>query len=60
MVSLISLLLAVLVVCVIIWGTRSLTRAFAIGEPLSTVIMVVVVLVCLLIVLRQLNIATLF
>lgn len=45
--SLIGLLVAVLVVCIAIWAVRSLTAAFGVGQPLSTVILVVVVLILL-------------
>jgi uncharacterized membrane protein YwzB len=53
--AIIPLLLAVLVVCIVIWATRSLTAAFGVGEPISTVIMVVVVLICLLFILSRLG-----
>jgi hypothetical protein len=42
------LLLAVLVVCVILWATRALTIAFRVPEPFRTLILVVVVVVALL------------
>lgn len=45
--TLIGLLIAILIICVVIWAVRSLLAAFSVGEPLSTVVLVVVVLVCL-------------
>lgn len=45
--SLIGLLLLVIVICVIIWATKALTSAFGVGEPIATVLLVLVVLVCL-------------
>jgi uncharacterized membrane protein YwzB len=56
MTLLLGLVVGVLVICVVIWAVRALLRAFHIGEPLSTVIMVAVVIVCLLIVLNQLGV----
>jgi hypothetical protein len=46
--SIIGVLLAVLIVCVAIWATQKLCAAFSVPEPLATVLLVVVVLVCLL------------
>ncbi len=51
--SLIGLLLALLVVCVILWAARALMAAFGVGDPMATVVYVVLVLVCLLYVLGQ-------
>jgi uncharacterized membrane protein YkvI len=46
--SIIAILLTVLVICIVIWATRSLTAAFGVPDPIATVIMVVVILICLL------------
>lgn len=46
--SLIGLLIAVLVLCVVVWAARMLLAAFAIADPIRTVVIVVVVLICLL------------
>lgn len=43
----IELLVAVLVICVVVWVVRSLTAAFSVPDPLRTVILVVVVLILL-------------
>lgn len=45
--TLISLLLAVLVFCVVLWAVRMLLVAFGVGEPVRTVVFVVVVLIAL-------------
>lgn len=44
--SLIGLLILLLVMCVIIWAARALLAAFSIGEPIATVVWVVIVLIC--------------
>lgn len=46
--SLIALLVAVLVLCVVVWGTQRLMTAFALGEPLRTIVTVAIVIICLL------------
>lgn len=43
--SLIGLLVALIIVCVIIWAARALMGAFGIGDPIRTVIYVVLVLI---------------
>lgn len=44
----IALLIALLVLCVVIWAARALMAAFGIGDPIATVIYVVIVLLGLL------------
>lgn len=39
-----NLLLTLLVFCVLIWAARKLLSAFGIGDPLATVVWVVIVL----------------
>jgi hypothetical protein len=56
-ISLIGLLIAILVVCVILYCTRLLLNAFAVPQPISTVIYVIVILLCLLIVLQSSGLA---
>jgi hypothetical protein len=46
--SLISLLVVLLVFCLIIWAARSLLAAFSIGNPIATVVQVVIVLIFVL------------
>jgi hypothetical protein len=43
----ISVLLAVLVVCVVFWAASSLLAAFTVPDPIRTVVLVLVVLVAL-------------
>ena len=42
--SLLGLLIVLLVVCVVIWAARALLAAFGIGDPIRTVVYVVIVL----------------
>jgi hypothetical protein len=51
-ISLIGLLIALIIVCVILYCARLLINAFAVPQPFGTVIYVVVILICLLIVLQ--------
>lgn len=51
--SIVGLLVMILVVCVLLWATRALLGAFGIGNPIATVIYVLVVLLALLYVLQQ-------
>jgi hypothetical protein len=53
--SLISLLIVLLVFCVVVWAARALMAAFGIGDPISTVIYVVLVLIMLLWVVQSLD-----
>lgn len=45
--SLIALLIAVLVVCVVLWCVRMLLAAFGVGNPIATVVYVIIVLIAL-------------
>jgi len=49
--SLISLLVALVLLCLIIWAAQALLNAFGIQDPIKTVIWVVVVILAVLIVL---------
>jgi len=44
--SLISLLVMLIVFCVIIWAARAILAAFAVPDPIRTVVWVVIVLLC--------------
>jgi hypothetical protein len=46
--TLLGLLIAILIACVVLWAARALLSAFGLGEPLYTVVMVVVVLLLVL------------
>ena len=46
--SIIGLLVLLLVFCLIIWAARQLLAAFSIGNPIATVVQVVIVLIFVL------------
>ena len=46
--TIVGLLVTLLVVCLLIWGTRALLAAFSIGDPIATVVQVVLVIVIVL------------
>jgi hypothetical protein len=46
--SLVSLLVLLLIMCVVVWAARALLAAFSIGDPIATVVYVLLVLVFLL------------
>jgi hypothetical protein len=46
--NLIGLLVLLLIVCVVIWAARSLMAAFGIGDPIRTVIYVIIVIILLI------------
>jgi hypothetical protein len=45
--SIIGLLVALLVGCIVLWAARALMAAFSIGDPISTVVYVLLVLIFL-------------
>lgn len=51
--TILTLLLIILVGCVILWGARSLLAAFQVGEPISTVVYVLLVVLVLIWILMQ-------
>lgn len=53
--SLVALVFALIVFCFIVWAVRSLTAAFNVSEPLSTVLLVLVVLVGIVLLARALG-----
>jgi hypothetical protein len=55
--SIISLLILLLVICVAIWATRALIAAFKIEDPIATVIYVLVVLLLLLYLIQRLGLS---
>jgi hypothetical protein len=55
-ISLIGLLVALIVVCVVIYCAKLLIAAFAVPQPIATLIYVVIVLICLLVILQQVGI----
>jgi hypothetical protein len=46
--NLISLLIVLLIFCVLVWAVRALLAAFNIGNPISTVVQVIIVLIFVL------------
>lgn len=54
--SLVGLLVWILIACVVLWAIRSLLAAFSIGDPIATVVYVLLVLVFLLALLGQLDV----
>jgi len=53
--SLITLLIVLLVFCVVVWAARALMGAFGIGDPIATVVYVILVLIMLLWVIQSLG-----
>ncbi len=53
--SIISLLIILLIFCVVVWAVRALLAAFGIGDPISSVVQVVVVLVFVLWLINELG-----
>lgn len=49
--SIIGILLAVLVICVLYWGANSIIKAFSVQDPAATLIRVAVVVLSLIIML---------
>ena len=53
----IGLLLLLIVMCVVIWAAQRLMAAFGIGDPIATVIYVVLVLVFLVLLAQGLGVS---
>jgi len=45
--NLIALLVIILVFCIVLWAARALLAAFGIGDPIATVVYVVLVIIAL-------------
>ena len=54
--SLISLLTLLVVFCVIIWAARAILTAFAVPDPIRTVVWVVIVLLCVFALVDQMGV----
>lgn len=54
---LIPLLLLLLVGCIVIWAAQRLLAAFGIGDPIATVVYVVLAIVFIVVLARQLGYA---
>lgn len=53
--SLISLLVAIVIICALVWAVRALMAAFGIGNPIATVVNVILVVLVLYWLLGQLG-----
>lgn len=53
--SLVGLLIALLVFCVLVWAAKSLLAAFGIGDPIATVVYILIVLLGLAVLLGQIG-----
>ncbi len=53
--NLIGLLIALLIFCVLVWAARALMAAFGIGDPISTVVYVFIVLIAVVFLLQALG-----
>jgi len=54
--NLVALLVVLLVFCIVIWAARALMSAFGIGDPIATVVYVILVLIMLLWIVQSLGI----
>ncbi len=54
--SLVGLLIVLLIFCVLVWAARALMGAFGIGEPISTVIYVLIVLIAVFWLIQELGV----
>lgn len=53
--SIIGLLVVLLIFCLVVWAVRAIMGAFGIGDPISTIVQVIVVLVFVLWLIQQLG-----
>ena len=54
-ISIVGILVALVLICLVIWGTQRLLTAFEVQQPIATLVFVVVVVVCVLIALQALG-----
>lgn len=43
--NLVALLVALVIICLVFWAARALLAAFAVGEPITTVVYVLLVII---------------
>ena len=55
-ISIIGVLIALVLICLAIWATQKLLAAFAVQQPIATLVFVVVVVLCVLIALQALGV----
>jgi hypothetical protein len=53
--SLISILIALIIICVVLYCAKLLISAFAVEQPFATLIYVVIVILCLLVFLQAIG-----
>ena len=51
----VSLLVALVLFCLVVWGARAIMSAFGLGDPLRTVVMVAIVVIGVLFILQFLG-----
>lgn len=51
--TIVGLLVALIVVCLLVWACRSILAAFSIGDPIATVVQVILVLLVIFWLLSQ-------
>jgi len=54
-ISIVGILVALVLICLIVWATQRLLVAFNVQQPIATLIYVVVVVLCVLIALQTLG-----
>jgi len=54
--SLLGILLGILVLCVVVWAAKALMGAFGVGDPIRTVVIVALVILCLILFLQMLGV----
>lgn len=54
--SLIGLLVVLLIFCLVAWAVRALLSAFSIGDPIATIVWVVLVIVFVLFIVQSLGV----
>jgi uncharacterized membrane protein YwzB len=53
--DLLAVFIALILICLVFWAARALLAAFAVGEPVSTVVMVCLVVITILMLLGALT-----
>ncbi len=53
--SIISLLIVLLIFCLVLWAVRAILGAFGIGDPISTIVQVLFIVIFLLWIVQQLG-----
>jgi len=53
--DLIGLLILLLIICVVFWAARALLKAFGVGDPIATVVYVILTIVVLAALIGQLG-----